>query len=474
MDTLTLHVTLHFFHTDAHLKTNPPCGYTQGRLTDTNRIGSAATTQALQWCHSCAAFTADQHHTAACVPAAEHMLMPLSDTGRTYIVAAQLELADLYADSRVSATGTRHSTIFNSFTKYCQCAELGERRPMSATPGMVVAFLTHTRTEAPKARTRTHGKLCPNFRLPNLAPKRGPQPGGDCLCPTHQSVGSVKGVLFALQACFRDAGIRGEWNPLHATGNPCKSKEVQALILAMAFRETNNTVSDPVMQRWTIEEVQRIIAVGVELNLHTHSLGKIATLTQRLEALRSLSAALFVSLTWASLDRGLDVLELVGNQLQIHGDTLDIYKSRSKVHRTPDKVAPLLSISPLNDGEHYDVVAIYKAFVQQHKRLGPAGADLSVGTIFRNIRVRKSKGIPPQVETTSCSTANMLTWVRSLSDKAGLSPHGLNALRRGKATFMIDVGHSWEELEDAGGWSQRQTARRYALKGLPPQHALAK
>jgi hypothetical protein len=235
------------------------------------------------------------------------------------------------------------------------------------------------------------------------------------------------------------------------------------------MREARNTVSAPVAERWSHEDVQNIVAAGMAHVLKVFSHGATVTLPRQLEALRSLSAAFFVVLSWPLLDRGVDVLEMVMNQLQLTDTGIDIYRSRTKTVREAADVGPLHSIAS-TDG-HFDVCRPFRLMIRLHRRLGDAGADLSTGRFFRNIRVQQFKGVPPRVEAGPCSTAVMRGWVQKLCKTAGVSPNGLNALRRGRATKLVADGRSWAEVQAAGGWRDLRMAHHHAEKGLPPSSA---
>ena len=231
------------------------------------------------------------------------------------LLLAQQELDVLFGDARFSATDIKNKKKWEQFAG-CSL-QLGCANPLAATPGIVVTYLLQQLRTAKKAKMRSHAADCPNFRLPSNAAKRGQLEGGECVCPAHHSVGSLKNILYSIQAGFRDRGRPGDWDELAGTGNPCRSKAVERLLSALAFRETNNTVSAPVRERWTHHDIQLIISAGMEHTLRVHQMPGDPPLAVKLEGLRALSATFFVMLSWASLDRGLDVLELVMNQFRV-------------------------------------------------------------------------------------------------------------------------------------------------------------
>ena len=140
-----------------------------------------------------------------------------------------------------------------------------------------------------------------------------------------------------------------------------------AQVAAFALREANNTVWEPVAERWSEEEVGKIVAAGMAHVLSVFAAGKLPTIVMQLEALRSLSASFFVVLSWPLLDRGTDVLELVMNQLKETDTGIDIYRSRSKTRREPTDIAPLHYIAS-TDGR-YDVRRLFHLMIRLHSQL---------------------------------------------------------------------------------------------------------
>jgi hypothetical protein len=276
------------------------------------------------------------------------------------------------------------------------------------------------------------------------------------VCPKRLSLGAVKGIRYALQAAFRDLGRTLPYDPLSKLGNPLNSAEVKLFIAAIAMEQTNSRVSTPPLRRFSDAEMRILLTQSLE-----NWVGADA-IDDKLSAFKWIQFALFLALDWATMERGLDLVETHVSQCALippadgsEGFTLRYHSSRRKTVRKPADIGPPIDILP--SGDECDVANIFRCHLEAALALG---TDLGTGPLFLAVRLHKRNGNPPGIGG-PLTTAALRKQLASLCVSTGVPHAALHASRRGKSSSLIAVGECPKKIKVVGGWKSNKVAYDY-------------
>jgi integrase len=336
---------------------------------------------------------------------------------------------------------------------------LGSHSPLEASPKDVVFFLVDLDLRG-SSRSVLHASSCPLFRNP--AASASPAPTSACGCPTRLLPATVRGHRYSLQAAFRDRGRVSPFDPQTRLGNPCIAAEVDRYINALDNEraDAGSAMGAPTRQAVSPSQLHLLLAAAMDECRRLVSVEPLA-------AFRALRDALFFSLSWATMDRGCDLLELHLSQIvtSVSPSGLaqwTIHRARSKTARSATNLPPpviLVAQPPSSPSYRFCPVLLLPGLLSLGTRLG---VDLSVGPLFRAVRLRPARGVPPSILDTAATTAMLRDRLAALCDAASLPRLALHAFRRGRARALRAEGASDGALRALGGWKTQQMVSWYA------------